>query len=110
MNTLKNNAEKSTSQIKDIHAGKVDTISRELHQLRASVADIDQMKMSFSNSELHNGKTLINAKDVNYGYEEQLLWKEPLNVQIKSGERISHDEYFLQQIGTEQSICLIQNN
>ncbi|WP_316789917.1 ribosomal protection-like ABC-F family protein [Pedobacter frigoris] len=88
MNTLKNNAEKSTSRIKGIHAEKVDTISQELHQLRSSIPDIDKMRMNFNNSELHNGKTLINAIHINFGYDGQLLWKEPLNFQVRSGERI----------------------
>lgn len=41
MNTLKNNAEKSTSRLKGVHAEKVDTISQELNQLRKELPEMD---------------------------------------------------------------------
>lgn len=89
MNTLRNNAEKSTSRIKGVHAEKVDAISQGLNELRKELPDMDKMKLGFDNSTLHRGKILFTAKDINYGYGEQLLWKEPLNIQITSGERIA---------------------
>ncbi len=88
MNTLKNNAEKSTSRIRDVHTEKVGAIAQDLSQLRLGLADINKMKIDFDNSSLHKGKILISAIDVNYGYNEQALWKNPLNFQITSGERI----------------------
>jgi ATPase subunit of ABC transporter with duplicated ATPase domains len=88
MNTLKNNAEKSTSKMKDVHAEKIAAISSELSQLRTGVSDIGKMKMEFDNSILHKGKVLVTAKDVNFGYDNQFLWINPLNFQIKSGERL----------------------
>jgi ATPase subunit of ABC transporter with duplicated ATPase domains len=88
MNTLRNNAEKSTSRMKGIHAEKVGAISQELGQLRKELPGIDKMKMDFDNSALHKGKILITAKDVNFGYNDQLLWKQALSFQIASGERI----------------------
>lgn len=88
MKTLKNNAEKSTSRMKGVHAEKVGVISQELSQLRKELPDIDKMKMDFDDSGLHKGKILITAKDVNFGYGNQLLWKHALNFQITSGERI----------------------
>lgn len=88
MNTLKNNAEKSTSKLKGIHAEKIDSISKELSQLRTTLPDIDKMKIGFENSALHQGKILVTAKDVNFGYRNDLLWLTPLNFQIRSGERI----------------------
>jgi ATPase subunit of ABC transporter with duplicated ATPase domains len=89
MKTLKNNAEKSTSRMKDVHTEKVNAISQELTQLRKEVPDIDKMKMDFSNSALHNGKTLVTARNLNFGYGTEVLWKQGLNFQIKSGERIA---------------------
>jgi ATPase subunit of ABC transporter with duplicated ATPase domains len=88
MKTLKNNAEKSTSHMKGVHAEKVGAISLELNQLRKELPDVDKMKMDFDNSALHKGKILITAKDVNFGYSDQLLWKQALNFQITSDERI----------------------
>jgi ATPase subunit of ABC transporter with duplicated ATPase domains len=88
MKTLKNNAEKSTSRMKGVHTEKVGAISLELNQLRKELPDMDKMKMDFDNSALYRGKLLITAKDVNFGYGDKLLWKQALNFQITSGERI----------------------
>lgn len=89
MNTLRNNAEKSTARIKDIHAEKIDTIWSELSQLRKELPDADKMKVGFDASELHTGKILVTASGINYGYDSALLWKDSLSFQITSGERIA---------------------
>jgi len=88
MNTLRNGAENSTSRMKGIHAEKMDNISQELSQLRKELPGIDKMRMDFDNSALHSGKILINAGDINFGYDGRLLWKQPLSFQIRSGERL----------------------
>jgi ATPase subunit of ABC transporter with duplicated ATPase domains len=89
MNTLRNSAENSTSKIKDVHAEKIGGISQDLQELRSSLPDIDKMKFGFDNSDLHKGKILFTATNVNFSYDRQLLWKENLNFQITSGERIA---------------------
>lgn len=89
MNTFKNKAEKSTARIRGAHADKVETISGELNQLRKSFQGISQIKMDIDNSALHKGKILFTAKDINFGYDEQLLWRQPITLQITSGERIA---------------------
>jgi ATPase subunit of ABC transporter with duplicated ATPase domains len=88
MKTLKNSAEKSSSKIKGVHAEKTGSIAQELSQLRTQLPDIDKMKMDFDNSALHKGKILVSAKELNFGYGDQLLWNPPLNFQITSGERL----------------------
>lgn len=48
------------------------------------------MKFNFESSGLHKGKKLFIADQINYGYEQQeYLWKENINLQIVSGERIA---------------------
>lgn len=89
MNTLRNNAEKSTSRIKDIHADKIEGISGKLDELRKTLPDIALMKMGFDNSSLHKGKVLITADGINFAYNERPLWKHQLNFQVLSGERIA---------------------
>jgi ATPase subunit of ABC transporter with duplicated ATPase domains len=89
LNTLKNKAENSTSKIKGMHAEKIDGISQELQELRSALPDIDKMKFGFDNSSLHKGKILFKANDINYAYDNQLLWQQNLNIQIISGERIA---------------------
>ena len=89
LNTLRNNAEKSTSRMKDIHAEKIGNISQELNNIRKELPDADKMKIGFDNSELHKGKILVTARNMNFSYDGQPLWKQPLNFIIKSGERIA---------------------
>ena len=46
------------------------------------------MKLDFSASGLHEGKILVTAKEINFGYAEAGdLWPSPMSFQIKSGER-----------------------
>ncbi|MGS2740848.1 ABC-F family ATP-binding cassette domain-containing protein [Sinomicrobium sp. M5D2P17] len=89
MNTLRNNAENSSSKMKSVHAEKIGGISQELQDLRSSLPDIDKMNFGFDNSGLHQGKILFTANNINFGYETNPLWNNPLNIQITSGERIA---------------------
>lgn len=88
MNTLRNSAENSTSKIKSAHGEKISGISDELQALRNELPDIDKMQLGFSNTSLHQGKILFTATGINYEYGKQRLWKEDLDLQINSGERI----------------------
>lgn len=89
LNTLRNNAEKSTSKLKNAHADKIGGISKDLQELRRSLPDLDKMKFGFDSSHLHHGKVLVKADKLNYVYSDQLLWKENRSFQINSGERIA---------------------
>lgn len=88
MNTLRNNAEKSTAKLKGIHEQKIDALAGELDQLRSSLPGADKMKIGFDDSTLHKGKILITASNINYRYNGQSLWQQSLSFQITSGERI----------------------
>ena len=89
MNTLRNNAENSTAKTKSVHAEKTSGISKQLQELRSALPDIDKMKFDLDNAALHKGKILINATNINFGYDINPLWKNNLNFQITSGERIA---------------------
>ena len=88
INTMRNKAENSTAKTKGVHAEKISGISQELQELRSISPDIDKMKFGFGPSALHQGKILFKADGINFGYGNLLLWKEGLNFQITSGERI----------------------
>lgn len=89
MNTLRNNAENSTSKLKSVHAEKIGSITQELQGLRATLPDMDKMKFGVDNSLLHKGKILFTAASINFAYDINLLWKESRSFQITSGERIA---------------------
>ena len=89
MNTLRNNAEKSTSKLKDIHEDKIAGISDELRDLRTKIPDINKMKFGCEDSGLHKGKVLFSAESLNWKYTDTWLWEKPLDIRIESGERIA---------------------
>ncbi len=89
MNTMRNNAENSTSRIKSIHNEKIAGISQELHDLKSTFTDIDKMKFGFDSSSLHKGKVLFKADNITVAYDKQPLWREELSLQLTSGERIA---------------------
>ena len=89
MNTLRNKAENSTSKVKSVHEEKISGISRQLQDLRSSLPGVDKMKVGFDQPALHKGKILYRVADVNYVYAAKPLWKENINFEITSGERIA---------------------
>jgi ATPase subunit of ABC transporter with duplicated ATPase domains len=89
LNTFRNNAEKSTARMKDVHADKIDGIAQELNQLRRDLPGNDKMKIGFDDTALHTGKILIRAEQINYSYSAGLLWRAPLSFEILSGDRIA---------------------
>ena len=89
MNTLRNNAENSTSRLKSVHAEKIGDLSRDIRDLRTSLPDLDKMKFGFDHSGLHKGKILFTARNINFYYAGKPLWNEGINIQIASGERIA---------------------
>lgn len=89
LNTLRNNAEKSTSKLKQAHADKIGGISTNLQELRKSLPDSDKLKFGFDDSHLHRGKIILKAEQVQFTYSETNLWNESQSFQINSGERIA---------------------
>lgn len=89
MNKLKNDAEHTSSSLKNLHNKKIDHISQELRDLRASLPEIDKMKLGFEDSALHKGKILFEAAGINYSYGDKSVWKKNLSLHINSGQRLA---------------------
>lgn len=88
INLLKNKAENSSAKLKETHEQKLDSLVENIGKIRKSLPDTKAMKTDFGESGLHAGKILVSAKDINFSYDANPLWKDSLNFQIKSGERI----------------------
>lgn len=88
MGTFKDQAEQSGAKQKNVQNEKLDEISERIKQIREDISYEDVLKIDFSKSDLHNGKLLVEAKDVNYSYSEYPLWESPLNFYVRSGDRI----------------------
>ena len=89
MNTFKDQAERKTSQLKDIHEDKIGNLSKEMATLKDSIPQNQVLKMNWKPADLHKGKILVTAKEIRFGYLSQPLWNTPLSFQIRSRERIS---------------------
>jgi ATPase subunit of ABC transporter with duplicated ATPase domains len=89
MGLMKNGAERSSSKLQDVHADKIKGIAGQLAETRQQLVTQSLLKMSFDQSNLHSGKVLITAAQLNFKYQDDNLWKTALNFQIRSGERIA---------------------
>jgi len=88
MNTLKNNAEKSTSKMKDVHAEKIEAIKDDVGRLRRGIAETGKMKIGFEHSGTYKGKTLVSLSNINFKYDITHLWDFELSLDIRNGDRI----------------------
>lgn len=88
MKLLKNKAEGSASKLKEVHSEKMSAISRNIRSLQEELKDLGEIKVNFESAHLHRGKILVTATKINVQYQDNLLWKKDLNIQIRSGERI----------------------
>lgn len=89
MGNLKSSAEKSTAKMKEIHSDKMQSVAEDLSQLRDQLPESKDLKLDIEDARLHSGKLLIEIKEMNHSYGEEMLWKSNLNLQIRSGERIA---------------------
>lgn len=89
MNTLRNNAEKTSARTKTVHEGKRGTLQTELNQLRKNIPAIDHMKFELDDSSLHKNKLLVKAENLNHHFNDRWLWNQPLNFLITGGERLA---------------------
>jgi ATPase subunit of ABC transporter with duplicated ATPase domains len=87
MNSLKNRAEESTAKLKNVHAEKTGDISEDIRQIRKEIPESGQLKLDFEDARLHDGKILVTCGNINFGYSERMLWRDPLNFRILSGDR-----------------------
>lgn len=88
MDTLQDRAEKSTVKLNDIHAEKMASITASIADMRSLLPDMRCIKTDFNSPGLHTGKILVTANQINFGYDTNRLWTNPLSFQIRSGERI----------------------
>ncbi len=89
MNTYRNNAEGSSARLKATHTARTESIREDVMELRSQVPDTDAMKLLFKQSALHNNKFLVEAKDINFQYNDILLWVKPLSFEITSRDRVA---------------------
>ncbi len=86
---LKNKSENTLANLNKVQNEKLQSITRDLDELRSLVPDESQIKIDFSSPNLHVGKNLVELKSVNFHYPSyNPLWHDDLNLTICSGDRI----------------------
>ncbi|QJX45828.1 ABC-F family ATP-binding cassette domain-containing protein [Hymenobacter taeanensis] len=85
---LKSKAQQSSAKLKEAHADKINGITQELHQIRGQLQEHQILKIDLAKSDLHRGKTLIEARAINFTYGQEPLWQKPLSFQVRSGDRM----------------------
>lgn len=88
MKKLKDTAEASTRRMKEALSDRVETLREEVARTREQLPAAGAMKLDFASSDLHRGKILVDAVDVNYRIEGRPLWAHPVSLQLRSGQRL----------------------
>lgn len=88
LNTIRNRAESSAAKLQETHAHKMENIADEMKQLRQQLPEKKDLKLNFDDADLHTGKIMVTAQNINFGYSDQMLWNSPLDFEIRSGDRI----------------------
>ena len=82
-------AENSSAKLKEKHASAISDSQQRLADLRQRQQTNDKLKIDFDRAQLHNGKLLVEVVNANFGYiDTNLIWETPLNIEVRSGERI----------------------
>lgn len=82
-------AQNSASRLRGRHAEIVADTQRRLAELRGRQQRRGELKIDFDDAALHADKLLIRAEGVNFAYDGgRPLWSRPLDVEIRSGERV----------------------
>ena len=89
MNARGNLAENSSAKLREKHSDIIDNTQQRLSMLRGRQQQNAELKIDFEDTKLHNGKILISAHKLNFGYvKDKFIWQSPIDIVIRSGERI----------------------
>ncbi len=89
MNARRGLAENSSAKLKEKHSDIIDDTRQHLTALRDRQIQNAELKIDIQDTQLHSGKVLITANGLNFGYvKDAYLWQTPVDIEIRSGERI----------------------
>ena len=87
--TMKDSGERTEAQLVGTHAELSDGSRERLDELRRRQRTQCELKIDFDDAQLHEGKLLVRVDGLNFEYAPgRPLWREPLSLEIRSGERI----------------------
>ncbi len=87
---LRNKSEATTSRLKKVQEEKIESMRREVQEMRLSINESVDMKIDMGDSALACKKLLVEARNITYRYADRdTMWRKyPLEISIFSGERI----------------------
>lgn len=86
---LQEKGENTGAKLNEKHSTIIADGQHKLTELRQRQRISGDLKIDFEDARLHNGKLLVAAVDANFKYaNNKLLWQTPLNLEVRSGERI----------------------
>lgn len=89
LNSLASHSENSSAKLYDKHSDIIESKLDHLNDLNLRKRRQSTLRLDIKDAQLHNGKLLIEAHELNFGYTlNKLLWASPLNFEIRSGDRI----------------------
>ncbi len=90
MGNLRDKSETTTSLLNKAQQEKLETMKREIHEIRSSINEYTSMKINVDNSLLSGRKRLLEANNITFKYDNRYIIgeKHPFNLSILSGERI----------------------
>lgn len=89
LNSLSSHSENSTAKLINKHSDIIESKLNHLTELNLRQRKKNNLKLDLKDAQLHNGKLLIEAKRINFGYLiDKHLWTSPLNFEIRSGDRL----------------------
>lgn len=81
--------ENTEAKLSEKHLGILTRKQHNLSELRQQQRTKSELKVDFGNTQLHSGKLLVKATGINFGYvADKFIWETPLNIEVRSGERI----------------------
>ncbi|SER85262.1 ABC-F family ATP-binding cassette domain-containing protein [Pedobacter rhizosphaerae] len=84
---LKSKSERSTAKIIDAHHDKISGLAETMRETKSQILQYQVLKINIAASDLHPGKVLAEAENINFAYRSKPLWNN-LSFQIRSGDRV----------------------
>jgi len=87
LNARHDKGENTAARLADRHSEIIERSAAKLADLRSKQQKSTDLRIDFDDARLHEGRLLIAATGMNFGYTTE-LWPAPVDLEIRSGERI----------------------
>jgi ATPase subunit of ABC transporter with duplicated ATPase domains len=89
MNAKGSEAENTAARLKDRHSQIIGDAQSRIQSLNSQLQQRAELKVDIEDARLHEGKMLIKAEGIIFSYPGSgSLWHEPLDLEVRSGDRI----------------------